>query len=631
MTEKLDWAVQRFRELAGQNEDIQAVVSFGSSNSQKQDKYSDLDLFLFSTDPKKYMDESDNRWLDNLGEVLSRVIVKDVVENIQLNRIIMKNELCLDIIVVNATEFKKGAYYFFLKRMRLSALLPRFARRAINASIMSFHSFLNQGHEIIYDRVNIENIIRQIFMQYGEGKEQDIVTEKKFQHNYNQFLQTCYKMNVKLVRNDFFYAIVVLDAVIRKVLIRMVEWTVLENNPGEFTDVYYNGAHISKWGSPSIIRRLYASFPHGSREEMRAALLNTLRFYLELAGALARKKGYKLNPRLEELVLNFVAQEGHQPKRGEARIKPVVQQLKEAAAHSRDIKAIVSFGSSGSSGQDALSDLDLYLFTTRPQEYFSRSAWEKYFNNILSLFVRSSGNEHVVLIMLENGLCIDVIVVNATRFQTAGKYFWLKKKGLDGILPGKMKRMVQRGMVSFYDSIKRGYEVIHDTTGIAKLIAQVIESRKDEPLVTAVDARKFHKNYHQFWQTNYKMMVKLLRTDFFYAAVVLDNLAKGCLVGMLQWHALLKDPAMDVYYNGRKIHEWCDADLADELRDTFLHTGITDMRRAMLRSMDIYKRLSHEVAGRHGFRLNPELEERVYAFVSKGLVPESLNVKQPNF
>src|SRR5688572_7414667 len=131
MTEKLNWAVQKFRELARQNGDIQAVVSFGSSNSQKQDKYSDLDLFLFSTDPKKYMDESDNAWLDGFGEVLSRVIVKDVVDNILLNRIIMKNELCLDIVVVNAAEFKKGAYYLFLKRTRLSGLLPRFTRRAI--------------------------------------------------------------------------------------------------------------------------------------------------------------------------------------------------------------------------------------------------------------------------------------------------------------------------------------------------------------------------------------------------------------------------------------------------------------------------------------------------------------------
>jgi predicted nucleotidyltransferase len=627
MIDRIDRAIRQFKAYARQHEDVSAIISFGSSSRTSQDEYSDLDLFIFTTQPQKYLDPQKGEWLASIGQVLSRVVVKDAVENILLNKIMMQDGFCVDVIVVDIAEFRKGKYYFLLKKYGLHTIFPKGMRAAIDANIYQFHYFLKRGYTIVYDKVNIQKMVDVVFDQYhGKKDDENIITAEKFQQNYNRFLQTCYKMNVKLLRNDFFYAIIRLDNVLKHSLIRFIEWRILIDKE---IDVYYRGAKLKQWCEPSIVKSLYNIFPHSSTNEIRAAILNTMEVYLDTAYVLAAKYGYPLNKKLEEKVFTFLRQGETQKQRGAGnRAAEVARVFRSIAQKDEKIQAVVSFGSSAIKKNDAFADLDLYLFTTEPEQYFKKETWTKYFSDILSMFVRTGDGERLAMLMFEDGFCADIIVVNSRRFVKAKKYFWLKKNNLAGVLPGRAKRGIEKVMNTFHDSLKRGYEVLHDKVGIAKIIAQLFNHFHNKPVADTLTSQAFHRNYHQFWQTSYKMMIKLKREDFYYAIIVLDNLLKGYLMNMIEWQTQLRHPERDTFYNGSKIHQWCEEDLVKELWHCFPHKSITDMRLAMQRTMDVYKSVSHAVAARKGFELNAELEEMVYDFVTRGLpVAQNFDVK----
>ncbi|OMP77906.1 aminoglycoside 6-adenylyltransferase [[Flexibacter] sp. ATCC 35208] len=619
MQEKIASAVAAFNAFAHRHSDVKAIISFGSSSGGKQDEYSDLDLFLFTTDTRRYLNEGNNAWLAGFEPVLSRVVIKDVIDNVLFNRIKLKNGLSLDIIIVDSQSFRKGIWYFRLRKYGVDKLIPDWLIRQIDESTYTFHYYLKRGYDILFDRINIRRDVDIIFREY-DGKQDRTTTfnEVIFLQNYSQFWHTCYKIYAKLMRDDFFYAVIVLDNVIKKNLVRMLEWQVLTSEKKPKTDVFYHGAKIRQWCNPGIVEKLYGVFLHPGKEEMKTALLNTMTVYREVAHQIAQKFNFPLNEALEGKVFRFVIQ-GLSEEPAEDKIRTAITQIRNLAAVKNDLKAIISFGSTGSQNPDRFSDLDLYVFTTDLREYLNTEIWKRCFHNVQSVFVRRNMEEHIVLVLLENGLCIDIVLLNEARFRTVKRYLSLKDYRVLFSMPARKKRLAKYTTEAFYDMVKRGYEILYDKIGVTDVIERIMQEHSNVPDHYRLNRDLFYKNYHQFWQTNYNMEIKLKRGDFVYAVMVLDNLAKKLLVEMVEWFAQLHNPQKDVFYNGRKMQQWCDASLVNELMQTFLHSDIEQMQKAVLKSLDIYRALSHQVAAEKGFEINEELEETVYRFVSKNL------------
>jgi len=618
MVDKLEKAIRKFKSFAQHNEDVQALIAFGSSSRKKQDEFSDLDLFMFTTSPSKYLDQDDSSWLEKLDPVLSRVVVREEFNNVRMNRIIMKDGLSLDIIVVNATEFRKGKYYFLLKEYHLNKILPDNIIEAIEAKLYKFHYFLKRGYTIIYDKVGIARIVDDIFKS-NEGKTDDenIVTAEKFEQHCSQFWQMCHRMSLKLMKGDYYYAVVVLDNVIKRNLIRLIEWNIIteRQEKNETVDVYYNGAKLYQWCTPGIIERLYDVFPHSGPDEMRLALLKTMSLYREEAAALARRKGYVLDTKQEQRVYALVSQPIVLPANAaRARLSNATAQLCALAKDDQQVKALLSFGSVGAGKQDAFSNLDAYMITGKPQLFLRKEVWEKCLGNVLSFFVQQNRKGYLLMIILENGLRIDLVLMPYRMLKKTGRYLRMKKMR-NYLLTGISRKRVQRRMELMAGDLERGYELLYDNAGVDAVIRSVIDHHNAGLVKDAPDSYAFYVNYGQFWQTNYHAMVKLIREDFYYAVVVLDNLVKKLLLEMIEWQYRELQPAADLFYNGANIREWCDEVLVKELQHIFPHSSIQDMRKAMLKEMDVYKRVSHALAKRYGYQLNEELENMVYAFV----------------
>lgn len=302
----LDIVIAKIISFARSSKDIYGIISFGSSNRKANDKYSDLDIFLFTSNPEKYLKDEHNGLLTGyLGEILSRVVEKESIDHVGFIKLILKNGFCLDINTVNIGEFSKTRYYLFLKKHNLSGILPNRIINYIDTNIYSFHYILKRGYSILYDSMNLKQIVDSIFELYKQDtheEELNLLDHKRFYKNYHQFWQVCYRFHLKLDVLDLLYAKLMLDHVIKVNLIQMVNWHTLLFQEEE-KDIFYYGAKMNSWCEETIIERLYEVFPHSNIEEMKRSILNTIKLYQQLSHEISIKKNYQIIDTLENFVI----------------------------------------------------------------------------------------------------------------------------------------------------------------------------------------------------------------------------------------------------------------------------------------------------------------------------------------
>ena len=145
---------------------------------------------------------------------------------------------------------------------------------------------------------------------------------------------------------------------------------------------------------------------------------------------------------------------------------------------------------------------------------------------------------------------------------------------------------------------------------------------RDHSLTEKVDIKRFYNNYKRFWHTANKMTAKLMRKDFYYAIIVLDNSMKNQLVKMMEWYSAAHHPAEEIYSQAKKIQQWSDPEFNNRLMHTFPHSDITTMFRSLVSTVELYREISHQVASIREFTLNEELENKICEIILECLYVE---------
>jgi aminoglycoside 6-adenylyltransferase len=87
---------------------------------------------------------------------------------------------------------------------------------------------------------------------------------------------------------------------------------------------------------------------------------------------------------------------------------------------------------------------------------------------------------------------------------------------------------------------------------------------------------------------------------------------------MLEWHArATRGPEHDTWMRGRFLEEWADPRAVMELRQAFARYDTDEIRRALAATMDLFRWLSVETAGRWGYAYPAFGAERATEFVGK--------------
>lgn len=302
----IDKRIQQIEEginlLIKNNADIKSIVSIGSYATNTIDKFSDIDLYIFTTNPEKYLNKSDISWLSSIGNVMSRRIFKDLREGVNKNKIVIENGLMYDLTIVSIRRFEIIKYFFSLKRNRLTWILPKFLRKGIESNILKFFQTVKRGYKIHNDKINLQSIVKHA-IRFGNNYQNNTISIDLFGNHYNTFWQSCYTASVKLIRGEFYHAILLYDYQMKNELLWIMEREMLSRENA--ADVFYNGVNIHNWGK-GIHAKLYGTLFHGDIVEMQRALLNSIELYQHFSSIVAQKYDFPLNNKFEVFVINFI-------------------------------------------------------------------------------------------------------------------------------------------------------------------------------------------------------------------------------------------------------------------------------------------------------------------------------------
>ncbi len=107
---------------------------------------------------------------------------------------------------------------------------------------------------------------------------------------------------------------------------------------------------------------------------------------------------------------------------------------------------------------------------------------------------------------------------------------------------------------------------------------------------------------HDFWFHTVWAGKKLLRRELFTAKGCVDGYLKQKLLWMIEQHEhTVRRCNGDTWYRGRFIEQWAQADVLLALGRAYAHYEQADVTRALLETMDLFRRLAKETAAAAGF------------------------------
>lgn len=290
--------------IAG-NKDIKAMLFIGSFPQGAFDSFSDVDLFLFTDNPSRYMDWNDARWITPLGKVISRRVFRDRGDGVDKNKIILDNGMMYDFTLIPLKNFRIIRTYLTMQRRGWLFLLPGFLKRGINSSISKFYETIRRGCDIHYDAMGLQEIIGQLQERYGE-RPVVFPTQQSFANSYNNFWQSCYTASIKLMKGEYYHNLLLYDNYMKHQLLRAIEWQVITENAS--ADTYYNGAKLEQWAGREMYEKVLPTLFHQDVLEMQYCLLRSAALYQELSTAIAAAYGFPLNKYFEDFVTDFITQ-----------------------------------------------------------------------------------------------------------------------------------------------------------------------------------------------------------------------------------------------------------------------------------------------------------------------------------
>jgi aminoglycoside 6-adenylyltransferase len=273
----------------------------------------------------------------------------------------------------------------------------------------------------------------------------------------------------------------------------------------------------------------------------------------------------------------------------------IMRKLLDWARIEDNIRALVQTGSStrGGGQWDQFSDRDLELICVDPTLLSSDDSWIRGLAPIMvALYLDNASEDPETRLVFFEGM-------RKVDFTLAGR--------------DRVQHMVRQRRLN--DLYARGYTVLLDKDG---LTTDLPPSSPKVPTRRLPQEREFTATVDEFWFEAAHMPTYLSRDDL-WTVKLRDGTMKEMLLRMLEWQALLSHGVQhDVWHRGTKMKGWVEPDSWQELQACFGHFDAPDSTRALMATMSLFVRLTHEIADATGFGV-PSSESHVHPYVM-GLV-----------
>jgi aminoglycoside 6-adenylyltransferase len=239
------------------------------------------------------------------------------------------------------------------------------------------------------------------------------------------------------------------------------------------------------------------------------------------------------------------------------------------------IKAVIVVGSRARSVHpaDEWSDLDLVIFATAATSYLRDSAWLNELGRVIAAASNSFGrHDREWIALYDDGRKLDVAFLSIDPKATPTLQAMLDGFPYPGVL-------------------QRGVRVLVDKSGApAELRLPPV------PGPPLPEQAEFTTLINQMWLDAVKTAKFIRRRDLWRAKQLCDGEMKRHLLMLLEWQAATQRDQRDIWYDGRFLHEWADPRAVADLPATFAAYATADLKRSLLATLDLFRRLAHEIA-----------------------------------
>ena len=247
-------------EYSNKDEEIKAIVAIGSSTRKeiKADEYSDLDLFVVTTNQEKWFS---GEYPELLGNV-SISFIEPTLGGGRERRCIYDDDRDVDWIILTPEQFVA----------------------AIKEGVAEW--VMNRGYDVLYDSMNFTEMLKT---HIKPGCSKPDMDEAEFLNVVNDFFFHNIWSYKKLKRGELWSAKICVDSYMKNHLLRMIE---VYRYKTAGVDVWHAGRFIEKWAGEEILAELKNCFAHYEKEDVKRALLATSRLFERVSRELAKAKGF---------------------------------------------------------------------------------------------------------------------------------------------------------------------------------------------------------------------------------------------------------------------------------------------------------------------------------------------------
>lgn len=269
----------------------------------------------------------------------------------------------------------------------------------------------------------------------------------------------------------------------------------------------------------------------------------------------------------------------------------IIAKLLDWATENDNIRAIVQTGSSTRAPGDAdrFSDRDIEIICRDTAPLATDDAWIHALAPVwVALYLENDPGDFETRLVFFEGPCkVDFTIADLSLIDRVMKYGHLDAHH------------------------QRGYRILLDKDGLTEGWPTSTGASPRKPVPTAKD---FVDTVTEFWFEAAHMPTYLTREDL-WVVKLRDGTMKEMLLRMLEWHTLLTHgPETDTWYIGTKMKRWVDPAIWEELQDIFGQFDVADSFRALEATMQLFTRLTHEVAAIARFDV-PTAEQHIQAYV----------------
>ena len=261
----------------------------------------------------------------------------------------------------------------------------------------------------------------------------------------------------------------------------------------------------------------------------------------------------------------------------------IKSKILEYAESDDDIKGIVAIGSTTRSDvkADEYSDLDLFIVTVNTEPWFS-GEYPKRFGNVSISFIEDTlGGGKERRCIYDEDKDVDMLVFTPEQFEAA----------------------VKEGVAQWV--MNRGYAVLYDSMDFTSLLENHITLSVTTPSMTEDE---FLNMINDFYFHNIWAYKKLKRGEIWSAKISVDSYLKGYLLRMIELYRY-KVSGVDVWHDGRFIDKWAGEEILSEIKESFAHYDKDDIKRALIKTHELFARITRELAEVEGYEYPTNAEK----------------------